>query len=411
MNILFLTMGRFESIEAHSIYADLLRCFRNNGHKIYTITPYEKRFGRETILVNENDAFVLHIKTGNVTGSKNLLEKGFAQLRIESIFINAIKDFFADVKFDLVLYSTPPIFFAKVVAFVKNRDGAASYLLLKDIFPQNAVDLGMMSKNGLKGLIYRYFRNKEKELYSVTDWIGCMSQANVDYLINNNSEIDPGKVEICPNSIEVIDKSVNDVIRAEIRKKYDIPLNKMVFIYGGNLGKPQGIPFLIKCIQKAKDINDALFLIIGDGTEFELLNKYAKKDKQSNFKLMQRLPKEDYDTLVGACDVGMIFLDHRFTIPNFPSRLLSYMQAKLPILAVTDPNTDLGRVIVSGNFGWWCESNDSEKFYTLIQKVIHTDLACKKEKAYSYLLGHYTSKICYNTIMSKFPEVKNVEKQ
>ena len=57
---------------------------------------------------------------------------------------------------------------------------------------------------------------------------------------------------------------------------------------------------------------------------------------------MRSLPKADYETIVASCDVGMIFLDHRFTIPNFPSRMLSYMKAKIPILAVTDPNTDVG---------------------------------------------------------------------
>ena len=73
-------------------------------------------------------------------------------------------------------------------------------------------------------------------------------------------------------------------------------------------------------------------------------------------KLMKELPKEEYDQMIASCDVGMIFLDHRFTIPNFPSRLLNYMQVKLPVLAVTDPNTDVGKVIVDGEFGWWCES-------------------------------------------------------
>ena len=73
---------------------------------------------------------------------------------------------------------------------------------------------------------------------------------------------------------------------------------------------------------------------------------------------MKRLPREDYDTLVGACDVRMLFLDHRFILPNYPSRIISYMQAKIPVLAVTDPNTDIGKDNVGGKFGWWCESNN-----------------------------------------------------
>lgn len=90
---------------------------------------------------------------------------------------------------------------------------------------------------------------------------------------------------------------------------------------------------------------------------------------------MKRLPKEDYDTLVGACNVGMIFLEHRFTIPDFPSRLLSYMQAKLPVLAVTDPNTDIGKVITEGGFGWWCESNNLVSFKKVILRSLNTGVS------------------------------------
>ena len=186
MNILFLTIGRFDSIEAHSIYADLLRCFRNHGHEIYTITPNEKRSGKKTELVHEKGAYVLHLKTGNVTGDSNIIKKGLAQMSLESTYIKAIKQYFADVRFDLVMYSTPPITFCKAVEFVKNRDCAKSYLLLKDIFPQNAVDLGMMTKKGIKGLVYKYFRSKERKLYALSDFIGCMSEANVKYILEHN---------------------------------------------------------------------------------------------------------------------------------------------------------------------------------------------------------------------------------
>lgn len=402
MNILFLTIGRFASIEAHSIYADLLRCFRDHGHEIYTITPYEKKTGKKTELVHEKGAHILHIETGNVTGANNLISKGFAQVSLEPTFIKAIKKYFSDVKFDLVMYSTPPITFSKAVEFVKKRDGAKSYLLLKDIFPQNAVDLGIMSKSGVKGLIYKYFRRKEKGLYALSDYIGCMSEANVKYVLDHNSEVDPKKVEVCPNSVEVVDQSISEETRKQIRKKYGIPQDKKVFIYGGNLGRPQGIPFLIECLRKAQNVEEAYFLIIGSGNEYGKLQSFVDQEKPANVKLLSLLPKEDYDSMVGACDVGLIFLDHRFMIPNFPSRLLAYMQAKLPVLAATDPNTDIGKVIVDGEFGWWCESNDSGRFVDEIKKIIKADLDAVREREYQYLLDHYTVDNAYKTIMRHF---------
>lgn len=402
MNILFMTLGRMENINDHSIYCDLLRVFRSKGHKLYTISPYERRTGKSTTYQTVDGIHMLHIQTGNVTGSANLIEKGIATLSIESLFIAGIKKYFSDVKFDLVMYSTPPITFCNAISFLRKRDGARTYLLLKDIFPQNAVDMGMMSKSGVKGILYRVFRSKEKKLYAISDYIGCMSQANVDFIVKHNPEIDRKKIEISPNCIEVADKSICEADRIAIRKKYDIPLDKTVFVYGGNLGKPQGIPFFMECLKGQADNKEAFFLVVGNGSEYGKLAEDAQKSEQSNFRLMKSLPKADYETLVAACDVGMVFLDHRFTIPNFPSRLLSYMQAKLPILAATDPNTDVGTIIAEGGFGWWCESNDSAAFAQTIEQCLSSDLKAMGQKGYEYLRENYTVERQYEIIMKHF---------
>ena len=399
MNVLFLTLLDFDSLDERNIYTDLLREFAKHGHNLFVISPVERRKNQETRVIKTEKATILKLKIGN-TQKTNIIEKGISTISIEPKFIAGIKKYFSDVKFDLVIYSTPPITFCNAIEFVKKRDGAKTYLLLKDIFPQNAVDLGMMSKSGIKGLIYKVFRNKEKKLYKISDYIGCMSQANVDYVLKHNPDINPEKVEICPNSVEVVDMSVDEKTRDEIRRKYDIPLDKKIFVYGGNLGKPQGIDFMIECLKSQEKNEEVYFLIVGDGTEYGKIESYVENDKPTNVRLMKRLPKEDYDKMVAACDVGMIFLDHRFTIPNFPSRLLSYMQAKIPVLAVTDPNTDIGKVIVDGGFGWWCESNDVDGFVALISKI-KIDKDIQGANGWNYLVSHYSSKQSYEIIVER----------
>ena len=400
MNVLFMTIGKMDNVEEHTIYCDLLRYFRDAGHSVYTISPYEKRTGLQTAYEEKNGIHMLHVRTGNVTGMVSLIEKGLAQLSIEPVFIKAIKKYYSNVKFDLVMYSTPPITFCNAIEYVKRRDNAKTYLLLKDIFPQNAVDIGMMSKSGIKGHLYKFFRNKEKKLYGLSDYIGCMSPANVEYVKQNNPEIDNYRVEVCPNCIEVVDKSINAEDRRSIRKKYDIPLEKRVFVYGGNLGKPQGIDFLIECLHSQENSKDNYFLIVGDGTEYGKIEEFVKSSNQNNIRLMKRLPQEDYDTMVGACDVGMIFLDHRFTIPNFPSRVLSYMQAKIPVLACTDPNTDIGKIIEEAGFGSWCESNDVNGFVECVNKIMQIQSVAEKE--WNYLNKYYSTRNGYDIIMKHF---------
>lgn len=400
MNILFLTLGKIESLDNHTIYCDLLREFIKEGHSVSTLSPGKKKQVR--IRYGSIECSLAYVDLDTVRGGKNLIKKGFSTIRTGNLFIKGINQYYSNVKFDLVIYTTPPITFVSAVNYVKKRDGAKTYLLLKDIFPQNAVDIGIMSKTGMKGILYKYFRNQEKKLYRISDRIGCMSQANVDYVIRHNQEVDPTTVEVCPNSVEIIDMSVDAGLRKQIREKYGIPFDKKVFIYGGNLGKPQGIPFLIECLKNCQDVEDVYFVIVGNGTEYSTLENFVEIEKPQNMKLLKLLPKEDYDTLVGACDVGLIFLDHRFTIPNFPSRLLAYMQAKVPVLAVTDPNTDIGKVIVDGGFGWWCESNDTEAFENVIKQIMISDFCIAREKEYQYLIDHYSTNKAYKIIMNIF---------
>ena len=200
MNILFLTMSTgFTDIETSGIYTDLMRKFRNEGHDVYIIYPNERRTGKHTELNVTGKIHCLGVRTLNVTKT-NIIEKGIGQLLLERLFKSALKKYFGSVRFDIILYSTPPITFNKVIKYAKaiSGDRSLTYLLLKDIFPQNAVDLGMMRTTGLRGVLYKVFRNKEKELYSISDWIGCMSPANVRYIIEHNPEIDSTKVELAP---------------------------------------------------------------------------------------------------------------------------------------------------------------------------------------------------------------------
>ena len=388
MNLLFLTLLDFKSYSERNIYCNLLREFAKKDHNVYCISPTERRNKVQTHF--EEDGHILKLKIGNIQKT-NIIEKGISTVLIEPQFIRAIKKYFKDIKFDLIIYSTPPITFVNAVKYVKKRDGAKTYLLLKDIFPQNAVDLGMMKKSGVKGLLYKYFRNKEKRLYAISDKIGCMSQANADYVLKHNPEISAEKVENCPNSIEVTNERLSPKQKAEIRQKFNIPTDKTVFIYGGNLGRPQDISFIIECLKANTDFDDRFFVICGTGTEYSKLKNHIDTEKPANVLLINGLPKNEYESFVGCCDIGLIFLDYRFTIPNFPSRLLSYMQKGMPVLACTDPNTDIGKVIIDGNFGWRCESNLTECFTEAVNTAVKADIKLLGENAFNYLKENYTA--------------------
>lgn len=398
MNVLFLSISTaISDINNRGIYPDLLRYFANQSHNVYIVCPFERRTKKDTGLSISGNVSVLGVKTLNITKS-NPVEKLLATLTIEKQFDSAIRNYLGNVKFDLILYTTPPITFNSLISKLKRKHNAKTYLMLKDIFPQNAVDLGYIRK----GLIFRYFRKKEKELYRVSDTIGCMSPANVSFVLKHNPEISATKVSLCPNAIEVRNRKLTSG-RETVFGKFNIPKDACVFLYGGNLGVAQGIPFLIKLLEACKDRKDVFFVIVGSGNRSKLISDFISRNKPQNAVYLPMLPRAEYEFFELSSDVGMVFLDGRFTIPNFPSRMLSYMEASLPLLITSDANTDSGTIAEKNGYGKWCEFGNLDYLLELINFFVDNPekRAQMGRNGFQFLSNNYTVENSYKEIISK----------
>jgi glycosyltransferase involved in cell wall biosynthesis len=254
------------------------------------------------------------------------------------------------------------------------------------------------------GIIHKYFRRKEMNLYMLSDYIGTMSPANLNYIISNNDYLNPAKVEVCPNSIEPVSNSIETQLKLTIRLQHNIPIEATVFIYGGNLGKPQGIEFLLEVLEANRKRKEIYFVIVGDGTEYSLVKKWFGINKPPNALLLKGFPKNEYDELIQACDVGMIFLDKRFTIPNYPSRLLSYLENKMPVIIASDSCTDIGKIAQENGYGLWSLCGDLKGINHNISMLFDNPNIIQKmgEAGYRFLIDNYTVDTSYKLIMSHF---------
>lgn len=366
--ILFVSINYNE--EQKNLYTDLVDALVVRGHFVTVITSNSnKSFQKEYRQIGFKE---------NITKNKNLIKKGISTITVSSKFRKVIKKNISNSEtFDLILYATPPITFNSVIKFCKKRFNSKTYLMLKDIFPQNAVDLKMFSK---KNPIYWYFRYKEKNLYKLSDYIGCMSDGNIKYLLEHNSNISNKKVGIFYNSIKI--------------RQYDeinIKRKETVFIFGGNLGKPQNIPGLLDIVNKLSDYKFAKFIVIGSGSEDKEIKKFIEDNEPDNLILYEHLPRDKYEEKLLEADVGLISLDPRFTIPNIPSKLQSYMNLKKPILALTDTNTDLKDIITNAKCGWWYDATNIDEIILGIKQICRDKelQKIKGKNGFEYLKQNY----------------------
>jgi glycosyltransferase involved in cell wall biosynthesis len=394
--VIFISLVQINTLEERGIYQDLLRQFVLNGHEVTVVCPVERRTGLPTKVIKENAASILQVRTLNVQKAP-IWEKGIATLSLNWVLQNAIRQHFSNSTFDLILYATPPITITGLIEWLKNRSRAKTYLLLKDIFPQNAVDMGMFAN---KSLLHTYFKRKEQKLYELSDRIGCMSPANVQYIRKHHPAI-ASKVEENPNSVDLTKIRGTAVDRVAVLEKWRIPVNAVIYLYGGNLGKPQGTTFLLPLITEAQKLPNIFFLIVGDGTDYPKLKEWFDINQPSNATLIQRLAKVDFDELAACCDVGLILLRKEFTIPNFPSRLLTYLENKMPVLAITDTASDIGAIAERVGFGKWCMYGEKEEAVRQIHSLANNVEMRKRmgEIGFTFMKEHYDVKLSYNKIV------------
>lgn len=382
-----------------NIYTDLSVALKNRGHYIKVVVAEEKKKTEKTYLHKERNIDVLRVKTGNMY-EVGFIEKTLTFLNISKDLKKEIKNYYGNEKFDLILFHTPPVTLYKVIRWTMNYFSCKSYLMQKDIFPQNGVDLGLYSK---LHPAYIYFRHEEKKLYKVSSVIGCMSNKNIEYLQDHNKYLPKEKFELFPNTTFIEEKNINEKEKIKIRKKYNISENDIVATFGGNFGKPQGLSFLLKVIEEYKNKENLKFLLIGRGTEKKKVFDYIKENNIKNVLMYDFLPKEDYEILLDVCDIGLIFLDKRFTIPNFPSKTLSYFSCKIPIMAAIDNNTDYGQMLQESKSGFWCLNGDIKMYKSKFDKLLNNKKLRKQMgiNGFNYLKDNYDVNYSVN-ILEKY---------
>jgi len=378
--------------EKHSnLYSDIVRKFSEEGHEVSVVTVKETG---ETSCLSENGISILRVKTGPLF-NVNFIVKGITTLSLPFLFKRQIKKHFKDKTFDLCVYPTPPITFAGLVKWIKKKYNCNTYLILRDIFPQNAVDVGIMKKN----IIFKYFRIKERALYKLSDAIGCMSQGNIDYVMKHN-QIEEEKFHLLPNW-KKIDYNIDQYsIDSDLLKVIE---NKFVIIFGGVIGIAQGLDFIIDVAEKLIPYKEILFLFLGEGNKKQSLIDLIKKRELNNILFYKKIPTNEYKSLVLRSNVGLISLNKNFSIPNIPSKTLEYFEAKLPIIAVTDVNTDYDKIIEESQGGLWSENGDIDACVENILYFYNNSHEAKTMgiNGFEYLKKNLTVDVAYETMLKK----------
>lgn len=359
--ILFLALS-YPDVEYESgLYPELVEELSLGGSEICVVAPTVD--AKSVGVRNEGGIDVIRVATGPLFAT-HLLRKGINNLLLPLHFYLAIQKHLRSWDPDWIVTPTPPITLMPLVWRLKRQTKAKSYLILRDIFPQNAVDLGLISR---LGPIYFFFRLLEKWSYTIAEQIGCMSPGNIQYVLKHNPSVNPAKLHLLPNWIAARHLQMN-ADKVLSRRYWNTQEGDLLCVFGGNLGKPQNVGFLIDVAEALKKDVHIHIVIVGSGSESASLKRMLELRKLSNLSIKERLARDEYQQLLSAADLGIILLNAQFTIPNIPSRLTGYWAAGLPVLAATDVNTDLNESFLARHQGGdWVPMGDAVAFAKKLQ--------------------------------------------
>ncbi|MGX5201604.1 glycosyltransferase family 4 protein [Aliikangiella sp. IMCC44632] len=334
------------------------------GCKVTVVTP--SHHIKESLEINEIDGIeVVYFKAGNVKHPNKAI-RAINELSLSFRARKSARKYFDNNYSDLIIYYSPSIFFANLVEMLKKKWNCPSYLILRDIFPQWAVEQGIIKKDGLVHKLFTYFELKN---YKAATAIGLQSPKNkalFDARFSGRFKTDvlynwASKASISPK-----------LPISDFRRVHRLE-NKIIYFYGGNIGSAQDMMNLVRLAKNMRSEEIAHFVLLGSGDEVSLVESALVEFNLTNVTLLPPVSQDEYLKILADIDVGVFCLSKKHTSHNFPGKILSYMQMNKAILGSVNEGNDVIELFDSYNAGLIAINGYDEEFYLNAKKLLALD--------------------------------------
>ena len=351
-----------DSIKVGAKMMHELACeLKGQGHKVTVITP-SSQLKVKTEINMLDGITVCHFRSSEI---KNVgkVKRAINETLLSYHAWRSFKSYFKDNPHDLIIYYSPTIFWGSLVSRLKKLWHAPSYVILRDLFPQWALDQGLIRKDSA---IEKYFRYFEKKNYNTADTIGLMSQKNLEWFEETSDIKKPLEV--------LYNWAANVPVKAESYYKEKLGLvGKTVYFYGGNIGHAQDMMNIVRLAINMRKEEKAHFVFVGAGDEVELVRKAMKQEGLNNMTLLPSVSQDEFRQMLAEFDVGLFTLHKDHITHNFPGKLLGYMVQELPILGSINQGNDLKEIVEEAGAGLITVNGEDEVLYTNALKLLHDE--------------------------------------
>jgi glycosyltransferase involved in cell wall biosynthesis len=266
----------------------------------------------------------------------------------------------------IVVVSAPPSlpFITAIAAKIRR---ARYNLIVQDKYPETLIAVG---KTSPVSMFVKIFNKLNEWLYNGAEKIIVVGR-DMRELVEAQTKDKSGRktvIEVIQNwaSLEEIEPTRRE--HNELLKELGIS-EKFVFLYAGNMGHPQDLESIVECAEKLKDDERFHFLFLGSGVKRKWLETEARENSLTNVTILPPRPRAEQKLFLNACDVGFVSLVRGMRGVAMPSRTYNFLAAGKPILALTEENSEVARVIEEDRVGWIVPPSEPTKLLQIIYKI------------------------------------------
>lgn len=355
---------------------DLAETLSELGHAVTVLTPSEMK-GKAWELEDWQGVRVLRLRTFP-TRDRAYVVRVLGEFAMPFLMAWALaRSPLADDAYDGIVWYSPSIFFGPLVGAIKRRWRIPTYLILRDIFPEWAADLGIMRR----GFAFRLLRAVARFQYQAADIIGVQTPGNVEFFA---ADISAGKsVEVLQNWMKEPEVG-GPVLEAELARLS----GRRIFVYAGNMGVAQGMDKLLSLATALREDRSAGFLFVGRGSEVTRMRAQAEERQLDNCVFADEIDSRDIPALYARCDFGLVALDARHRWHNIPGKFISYMHAGLPVLASVNSGNDIVTLIENFDVGKSSIDDEGADLPELARALLNDEAPAEAARQRCRDLGH-----------------------
>lgn len=366
------------------------------GHSVTVITTWpeynlDHRAKQKSFLELEIEGAikVIRIKTlphHNV----NYVVRALAQLLMPIQFLRKLRQY--KIRPDAVVVYSPPLPLAFVGSWLR-KGGVRNILNVQDLFPQNAIDLGILRSP----LQIRFFKTLEKLAYRTADVVTVHSAGNRKMLAEHYPEV-LDKLRILHNWVD-IDHHVTKGSGIDYRGLWGIK-QKYIAVFAGVMGPSQYLELILGLAERMQGHSDLLFLLVGDGKEKERLQQIAADKNLQNVRFEGFISRETYPDLLSACNIGLVCLSPQNQTPVVPGKIMGHMAAGLPVAAFLHDASDGHALILDAKCGISARSADWDACAAALAELMQQSDRFSElgRSGRDYATAHFSKQVCVSQL-------------